>query len=212
MIRILIADDHALFRMGVVSFLNDLEEFEIIGEAENGEQVIQLARELKPEIILMDISMPVVSGLDATKVIKSENPDIKIIILTVSSDDQDLFDAIRYGASGYLQKNVVTDQLCEALIQISNGEAVIPQAFIGKILQEFSRNVTPADKQPETLSPRELEVLGYVAKGMSNKEIAKELFLSENTVKIHLRNILDKLHLNNRVQATAYAIRKGLAK
>jgi len=211
-IRILIADDHSLIRMGLVSFLADRKEFEIIAQAEDGERAIALARQLKPDIILMDINMPVVSGLEATKVIKSEDPAIKIIMLTVSSDDQDLFEAVRSGASGYLVKNVITEQLIEALIQVSNGEVVIPQVFMGRILQEFAKKEIPAGSHQEPLSPRELEVLTLVADGLSNKEIGEALSLSEYNVKIHLSNILAKLHLNNRVQAAAYAIRKGLAK
>ena len=210
-IHILIADDHSLIRLGITSLLADRQDMTIVAQAENGQQAIDLARSTKPDIILMDINMPVISGLEVTKMIKAEMPQIRIVMLTVSADDLDLFSAIRHGASGYLLKNVSSDQLCDAILQVYRGEVVIPQIFIGRIMQEFSKSDQTDTKDPEKLTSREVEVLTLVAKGASNKKIAETLNISEFTAKIHLSNIMSKLHLENRVQVAAYAIRKSLA-
>lgn len=211
-IQILIADDHSLIRMGLTSLLEDRRDMVVIAQAENGQKAIEITRSLKPDIVIMDILMPALSGLEATRIIKTEFPDIKILVLTVSADDEDLFVAIRNGASGYLLKNVSSYQLCDAILEVYRGEVVIPKKFVGRLVREFSCISANDKKEQETLTDREMEILVRVADGASNQEIADSLCISKYTVKIHMSNILAKLHLNNRVQAAVYAIRKGFAK
>ena len=211
--RILLVDDHILFRKGLAALLMVRKEFEILGECGDGLEAIKLARQVKPDIILMDLSMPCCSGLDATQAIKREMPQIKIVILTVSDDDLDLFTAIKNGAEGYLLKNMEPSQLFEMLAGLSRGEAAIPGTLAVKILQEFrnpDKKVDLLSDSREELTQREIDVLEQVVDGATNQEIAEALNITENTVKIHLRNILEKLHLRNRIQAAVYAVRKGL--
>ncbi|HEU4965191.1 MAG TPA: response regulator transcription factor [Bacilli bacterium] len=210
-IRILLVDDHELFRRGVRSILEEDEEFEVIGEAADGVQGLEKAHELMPDVILMDINMPRSNGLETTKRIKTELPYVKILILTVSDAEQNLYEAVKHGTQGYLLKNVDPLQLIDSVKKVAMGEAVIPGFLAVKILSEFAKgekkDPTPA---VDPLSQRELEVLRELSTGASNKEIAGKLFISENTVRNHIRNILDKLHLQNRVQAAAYAVREGI--
>lgn len=213
--RILLVDDHALFREGIASLLMTYPQIEIVGQAENGVEAVQQARELLPDVILMDINMPQRSGLEATKIIKREMPAIDIVMLTVSDDDEDLFEAIKSGAKGYLLKDLESDQLFEMLRGIQSGEAPISGAMAAKILQEFKQPSPGGVSDPNTvdeLTPREVEVLEEVVEGSTNKEIAQALHITENTVKIHLRNILEKLQVHNRVQAAVRAVREGLIK
>ena len=212
-VRVLLADDHLLFRKGIASLLSEEPDFEIAGEASTGREALAKAREVVPDVILMDLSMPEMDGLEATRRIKEEMPAVRIVILTVSDDDQDLFAAVRSGAQGYLLKKIEPRALFSALRGAARGEASISHAMAGKILDEFARqaqSTTPAPPQKPMLTPREEEVLQFVTHGRSNKEIAAALDIAENTVKNHLKNILEKLHLENRVQAAAYALRKGL--
>lgn len=213
MISILLVDDHIIFRKGVAALLSDRDDMAILGEVGNGLEAIQAARELLPDVILMDINMPKCNGLEATRRIKRELPHIKIVMLTVADDDQNLFEAIKSGAQGYLLKNLEPNHLYNLLESISRDEAPLSGAIAAKILREFS-NPGPQSQQEskviETLTVREISILELVVDGLTNKEIASELFISENTVKIHLRNILNKLHLQNRIQAAVYAVRKGL--
>ena len=187
------------------------DEFEIF-TALNGKEAIQKANEIKPSLIFMDMAMPEMNGFEATRKIKAEFPDVDIVMLTVSDDDDNLFASIRAGASGYLLKNVKPEELFRRLRGISKGEAPISPLLASKILREFARldQSAPVPKAIDGLSGRETEVLGLVAKGMTNREIGEQLHIAENTVKNHLRNILDKLHLNNRAQAAAFAVRHGL--
>ena len=211
--RILLVDDHIIFRKGVAALLAYREDMTIVGEAGNGLDAIQAARELLPDVILMDINMPVCDGLDATQRIKRELPHIKIVMLTVADDDHNLFEAIKRGAQGYLLKNLEPDQLYELLESVSRDEAPLSGAIAAKILKEFTQPEPGSEPEAEVrddLTPREISILELVVGGLTNKEIASELFISENTVKIHLRNILEKLHLQNRIQAAVYAVRKGL--
>lgn len=197
-----------------MSALADHSDIEIVGEAADGLQAIAKARDLSPDIILMDIYMPGMNGLQATRQIKAEFPDIKIVVLTIGEEDQNLFEAIKSGAQGYLLKDVEPQQLVEMLRGVSRGEAPISRTAAAKILTEFSRQAREADagdRPSASLTAREKEVLGLVAGGATNKEIAAVLGTSPSTVKNHLQNILAKLHLQNRVQATAYAFREGLA-
>lgn len=207
--RILIVDDHAHAREGIREILEEFEDFLIIGEAKNGEEAIQLAEELMPDIILMDIQMPVMDGLEATKRIKLHFPSVKIVMTTVSDDITDLFDALKKGAQGYLLKNIQSEKWVEHLRAFALDEVPMSKEIAFQILKEFPQRKT-VTKEKIPLSTRELELLQLVAKGLSNKEISKTLFISENTVKSHLKNILSKLHLDNRVQLTSYAYQQGL--
>ena len=207
-IRVLIVDDHQLFRRGVSSLLAGREDIDVVGEASNGAEAIERARELMPDVVLMDIKMPTLDGLAATKQLKAEMPYVRIMMLTVSETDEDLFEAIKAGASGYLLKNVDPDHLVASVLQVQRGEVPIAPTMAAKILRELT---TPSETSIQALTSRERQVLELLASGMANKEIAFTLKISENTVKNHLRNILEKLHLQNRVQAALYAVRMGLA-
>lgn len=206
--KVLVVDDHLLSRKGIISILQGHSMFEIVGEATNGQEAIEKANELMPDLILMDIRMPDGNGLEATRRIKEEMPYVKIVILSVSDDVQDFFEAIKSGAQGYLLKNMEPDHWLEYIMSIVQGEAPISRPLASKILQEFS--LQKDDVSGNNLSERETELLHLVAEGLSNKEIGEELHISESTVKNHLRNILAKLHLKNRLQLIAYAYKNGL--
>jgi DNA-binding NarL/FixJ family response regulator len=213
-IKVLLVDDHALFRKGVASALALQREIEVVGEASNGQEALTKARELMPDVILMDISMPGMDGLEATRRIKAEVPHVKIIILTVAEEDKSLFEAIKSGAHGYLLKTIEPRPLFETLRGVFKGEAPISRVTASKILGEFARQgqrTGPEEASPVgRLSPRELEILELLTKGATNKEIAATLGISNHTVKNHLQNIMEKLHIQNRVQAVAYALQAGL--
>jgi DNA-binding NarL/FixJ family response regulator len=209
-IRVMVVDDHELFRQGVSSILSRIDDVEVVAEAENGRVAVQKAKEYRPDVVLMDINMPVCDGLRATRQIKAEHPDIRILILTVTDTEEMLFEAIKSGASGYVLKNATPALLIDSVKRVSAGEPVIPGNLAMRIITEFSRPAegkgTPVVDQ---LTEREVEVLRHLSTGASNREIAKALFISENTVRNHVRSILEKLHLANRVQAAAYAVREG---
>lgn len=209
--RLLIADDHALFRDGLRSLLNAAGH-EVIGEAKNGREAIALAHKLSPDLVLMDVSMPELDGLSATRQLTAELPEVKIVILTASESDAMLFDAIKAGAQGYLLKNLEADDFFDMLDRASRGEPALTPSFARKLLQEFARpEVAPVDEEGEALTPREREVLELMVEGVtSNRKLAKRLDLSENTVKFHVRNILDKLRLHDRAQLVGYAMRKKM--
>jgi DNA-binding NarL/FixJ family response regulator len=211
-IRLILVDDQLLFRKGLRALFDEEPEFEVVGEANDGRAGIELARATKPDAILMDINMPVCNGVEATRIIKSEQPEVKIVALTVSDDDQDLFEAIKAGAQGYLLKDLRPEDLFEMLRAVMRGETPISPAIAGKLLSELRKRPwhEPSEAAGWDLTARELEVLQLVAEGLGNAEIAGRLFIVEGTVKNHLHNILEKLHLENRVQAAAYAIREGL--
>jgi len=211
-IRMILVDDQLLFRRGLRALFEEEEGFEIVGEANNGREAIDLARETRPDAILMDINMPICNGVEATRIIKAEQPDVKVVALTVSDDDDDLFEAIKAGAQGYLLKDLRPEELFEMIRAVMRGETPISPAIAGKLLNEFRRRPwhEPSETAGWDLTARELEVLQLVAEGLGNAEIAARLFIVEGTVKNHLHNILEKLHLENRVQAAAYAIREGL--
>lgn len=206
--KVLVVDDHLLSRKGIVSILQGHDMFEVVGEATNGQDALGKAKELMPDLILMDIRMPDGNGLEATRLIKEEMPYVKIVILSVSDDVQDFFEAIKSGAQGYLLKNMEPDHWLDYIMSIVQGEAPISRPLANKILQEFS--LQKDDISGSNLSDRETEILHLVAEGLSNKEIGGELHISESTVKNHLRNILAKLHLKNRMQLIAYAYKNGL--
>jgi DNA-binding NarL/FixJ family response regulator len=211
-IRVLLADDHTLFRKGLASLLEKEPGFEVVAEAEDGAEAIRKAQAVKPDLVLMDIHMPGVNGLEATRRITTTLPATRVVILTVSEEDKHLFEAIKCGAHGYLSKKVEPEKLRELLVGVFRGEAPLSGATAARILKEFAAR---ASKHSETtpvddLTEREKEVLQLLAAGLTNKEIGSRLDIAENTVKNHLKSILGKLHLQNRVQAAALAIQQGL--
>ncbi len=208
--RILLADDHALFRDGVSSLLQSWGH-EVVGLAAGGDQAVELAVRLHPNLVLMDVRMPGVSGLEATRRITALDPDVAIVMLTVSEDEDDLFQAIKAGARGYLLKNLEASQLRSMIEGVGRGEAAISPATAARILAEFPRRPRQrSTDDPDRLTERELEVLQLVTSGQRNKEIATALGISENTAKFHLRNILEKLHAGSRTEVAARAVREGL--
>ena len=212
--RVLLADDHPLFRDGLATLLQ-ARGMEIVGEASNGLEALEHARLLKPDLILMDVNMPRMNGLEATRLIKTEMPETRIVILTVSDDDENLFEAIKSGAQGYLLKSMPSQTFFEMLSGVAVGEAPIARGLATKILGEFARHLqhdAAAAANKEDLTEREKEVLRLVAEGSTNRDIAVKLTITENTVKYHLKNILEKLHFKNRAQAVAYAMQTGLLK
>ncbi|MHB1160456.1 MAG: response regulator [Chloroflexota bacterium] len=212
MVRLLLVDDHVLFRRGLAALLAARRDIEVIGEAKDGYEAIDQALALRPEVVLMDIQMPLCDGVQATRVIREKLPAAKILILTVSDEDDHLFDAIKAGAHGYLLKNIQPEALTEAISGVVAGEAPISGAVAAKLLREFSTTLPlPFATTDSRLSQREQEILALVARGASNKEIATQLVVTEGTVKNHLHNILSKLHVRNRAEVAAYAVRRGLA-
>ena len=215
MIKVLVVDDHALFRRGITAVLANQENLEVVGEAKDGLEAIEKAEETAPDVILMDLNMPHCSGLEATQALQAKMPQVNIFVLTVSDNEADLFAAMKFGAKGYILKNTEPEELIQAIFHIAQGGVIISPLMAAKLLTEFKYLGAQVEREPaqETnadLSPREGEVLKLVAQGATNKEIADSLFISENTVKTHLRNIMEKLHLVNRSQAAAYAVKKGL--
>ena len=212
--RILIADDHALFRDGLRSLLQS-QGHEVVGEAGNGRQAVELAASLQPDLVLMDVSMPELDGVAATRALTDAHPDLKVVMLTASEHNETLFDAIKAGAQGYLLKNLEADEFFSLLDRASRGEPALTPALARKLLQELARPAAapavPAPAAPDALTEREREVLELMVEGVtSNRKLATRLNLSENTVKFHVRNILDKLRLHNRAQAVGYAMRHGM--
>ncbi len=210
-IRVLLVDDHTLFRSGIKSLLQRNDDFEVVGEAGDGLEGIKRVRSLKPDVALLDLHMPGVSGLEAVKVISEEMPEVNVLMLTVSEDAQDLMDALRAGASGYLLKNIDTDMLVEAIRKAAQGESVVSQQMTAKLIQGV-RNPPKAEGaaiERDRFSPRERDILASLALGESNKEIARKLDLAESTVKIHVQNIFKKLNMSSRVQVALYAVENG---
>ena len=213
--RVLLADDHALFRDGLRSLL-EARGVEVVGEAGNGREAVDQTPRLNPEVVLMDLHMPELDGLAATRLISAEQPDVKVVILTASEEDGHLFEAIKSGAQGYLFKNLAADELFQLLEGVARGEPALTPALARKLLGEFARlpaaALTPhAVEGLPALTEREREVLDLLVQGItSNRELAERLVISENTVKYHFRNILDKLHVQNRAQVVAFAVRHGM--
>jgi len=211
-LRVVVADDHDLYRRGMQVVIGLEDDIMIVGEARNGAEVVDLAIELAPDVVLMDVRMPVLDGIAACRKITAAVPATKILMLTMSDDEGDLFEALRAGASGYLLKDQPAEEVASALRAVHAGHSMIPPSLAAQLIAEFgrlSRRAQPATAGPH-LTDRELEVLRLVARGCANKEIAKELFISENTVKNHVRNILEKLQLHSRVEAAMYAMRRNL--
>ncbi len=214
-IKVLVVDDHTLFRRGLTSVLANQETLEVVGEAVDGLGAIEKAEEIAPDVILMDLNMPHCNGLEATQALQAKMPQINILVLTVSDNEADLFAAMKFGAKGYILKNTEPEELIHAIFHIAQGGVIVSPLMATKLLAEFKDQGTGTARDTireteATISPREGEVLQLVAQGATNKEIADALFISDNTVKTHLRNIMEKLHLANRSQAAAYAVKKGL--
>jgi len=213
-LKILIVDDHALFRRGIQMVLEQEEGIEVVGEATDGQEAVEKAEELMPDVVLMDVRMPKRSGIEATSAIKEAIPHAKILMLTVSDEEEDLYEAIKAGASGYLLKEISTEDVADAIRSVWTGQSRISPAMASKLLNEFQAMSKRAEERESVHTPRltdrEMEVLRLVAKGMNNRDIAKELFISENTVKNHVRNILEKLQLHSRMEAVVYAVREKL--
>lgn len=213
-IRVLIVDDHTLFRSGIKLLLQRDGGFEVVGEAGDGLEGVKRAKSLKPDIVLLDLHMPGISGREAVQLIVEEAPDTRVVMLTVSEDAEDLVDCLRAGATSYLLKNIETDYLTDAIQRAARGESVMSPQMTGKLVQEFRtqpKNGAPLPtEEHEKLSPREKEIITHLARGASNKEVARALGVAESTVKIHVQSILKKLNLSSRVQAAVYAVEHGL--
>ena len=209
--RVLIVDDHALVRSGIASLLT-ANDIEVVGEASSGLEAVEKTRSLRPDIVLMDIKMPGCNGIQATKLIKEEIPQAKIVMVTAFDDDEDLFEAMKNGAVGYVLKNVRAEEFMDLLSDVMRGEVVVSPWIASKIAEELFRNPQRLETKNTDgyLSTREKEVLGLVAGGATNKEIATSLCISHNTVKYHLHNIMEKLQVKNRAQMAVYGTKKGL--
>ncbi len=211
-IRVLLADDHTLFRKGIRTILEQTPDIEVVGEAANGQEAVAQARELVPDAILMDIKMPIINGIDASKATLQENPHIGIVLVTMFDDPESVFAGMRAGARGYVLKEAEPDELRRAIEAANRGEVILCPIMAKKVLDHFGRGsrVQAPGLPYEELTQRELQVLQLAADGMSNKEIAAELFITEKTAKNHIANIFSKLQVNDRTQAILYALRKGL--
>jgi NarL family two-component system response regulator LiaR len=208
-IRVLIADDHAVVRRGLRTFLELQEEIEVVGEAEDGEEAIAAVEELAPDVVLMDLVMPRVDGIEAIRQIRERRPATRVIALTSFLDDDKLFPAVRAGAAGYLLKDVQPQELVSAIRTVHGGESLLHPAAASRLMAQVASDGTPADPA-SLLTPREREVLVLLARGQPNKVIARELGVSEKTVKTHVSNLLGKLGVTDRTQAALFAVREGL--
>jgi len=215
-IRALIVDDHALFRRGLEMVLAEEDDIELVGEASDGAEAVEKAGEALPDVVLMDIRMPRSSGIEACRAMKEVAPSAKIVILTISDEEEDLFEAIRAGASGYLLKDIPLDEVAGVVRSVHGGQSLINPSMAAKLLTEFAALAKRGESEraeqvpAPKLTDREIEVLKLVARGMNNRDIAKELFISENTVKNHVRNILEKLQIHSRMEAVMIAVREKL--
>jgi len=213
-IRVLVADDHALFRRGLEMVLSQEPDIEFVGEAGDGFEAAEKAADLLPDVVLLDVRMPRCSGLEACQAIKDVAPSAKIIMLTMSDEEADLYEAIKAGANGYLLKEISIDDVASGIRAVAEGQSLISPSMASKLLTEFASMIKKGDERQQVPAPRltdrELQVLKLVARGMNNRDIAKELFISENTVKNHVRNILEKLQLHSRMEAVFYALREKL--
>lgn len=213
-IRVLIVDDHTLFRSGIKALLQRQEDFEVVGEAGDGLEGLKRAKSLQPDVVLLDLHMPGIGGREAVKLLAEEVPQCNVLLLTVSEDAEDLMETIRAGARGYLLKNIETDFLLNAIRSAARGESVVSPQMTGKLLMGVrmgaGKEITAQEGDKEKLSPREKDIIALLAKGVSNKEMAHKLNVAESTIKIHVQNILKKLHLTSRVQAAVYAVEHGL--
>jgi len=213
-IRVLVVDDQELFRRGLTMLLSVEDDIEVVGEATDGSAAATLAASTAPDVILMDVRMPKQTGIEACISMKDAAPEARIIMLTASDEEADLYEAVKNGASGYLLKDSSIDEVAQAVRVVADGQSLISPSMASKLLTEFATMIKKGDERQQLPAPRltdrELEVLKLVAKGLNNRDIAKELFISENTVKNHIRNILEKLQLHSRMEAVVYAVREKL--
>ena len=212
-IKILLADDQSLFREGLHILLSTQPDIEVVGEAINGEEALQLAAKFRPQIVLMDMRMPVLDGVEATRRLRETQPDCRVIVLTTFDDDELVFEGLRVGAVGYLLKAVSTPRLLEAIRAVARGESILEPSITAKVVAEFARMANQSSRPQALVSPlseREIEVLRLVAKGATNREIAATLFIAEGTVRNHLTTILGKLEVSDRTQAAVKAKELGL--
>ncbi|GAB3679161.1 response regulator transcription factor [Actinocorallia lasiicapitis] len=214
-IRVLIVDDHALFRRGLLMVLREEPDIQVVGEGGDGQEAVVKAAELLPDVVLMDVRMPRRSGIEACAAIKEAVPSTKIVMLTISDEEEDLFEALKAGASGYLLKEIAIDEVPQSVRAVHGGQSLISPSMASKLISEFTALAKKSEERQQQvpaprLTDREMEVLRLVARGLGNREIAKELFISENTVKNHIRNILEKLQLHSRMEAVVYAVREKL--
>ncbi|MGE0013308.1 MAG: response regulator [Azoarcus sp.] len=214
-IRVLLVDDHGLFRSGIRALLQEYPDFEIVGETADGMEGVKRAKQLRPDVVLLDLHMPGVSGSDALRLMLQDSDEVHVLMLTVSEDADDLFDTLRAGATGYLLKNIEAETLANAIRMAAHGEPVISQPMMSKLLaihHEHSTTPTADTAALDKLTPRERDILVCIAKGLSNKHIARDLNVAESTVKIHVQSILKKLNLNSRVQAAVFAVEHAVAR
>jgi two-component system NarL family response regulator len=211
-IHVLVVDDHALFRHGLVQVLSGARDLIVVGEARDGAEAVERSAELLPDVVLMDVRMPVCNGIEAARRIRTAQPGVRTLMLAESEDEDDLFAAIRAGAVGYLMKEVAIDEIADAIRAVAAGHALVSPSLTTKLLAEFNAMSRRLEEEHDSrhLTNRELEVLRLVARGMPNKDIAGELVISENTVRNHVRNILEKLQVRSRVEAAMYAVRERL--
>ena len=210
--RVLVVDDQELFRRGLTMVIGALDGIELVGEADNGKDAVDVAVRTDPDVVLLDVRMPARSGIETCAELKAVMPSVRIVMLTASDEETDLYDAIKSGASGYLLKDASIDEVAKAVRLVAEGQSLISPAMAVKLLDEFKQLASSgaATVTAPRLTDRELEVLRLVARGSSNREIARDLFISENTVKNHVRNILEKLQLHSRMEAVMYAVREKL--
>jgi DNA-binding NarL/FixJ family response regulator len=211
-VRVLVVDDHELFRRGIIMLLGEDPDIEVVGEAADGIGATDLAVSTAPDVVLLDVRMPRRTGVEACRAIKEAVPTTKIIMLTVSDEEADLYESVKNGAAGYLLKDSSIEEVAQAIRVVNEGQSLISPSMAVKLIDEFKQMSKPDREQGPALrlTERELEVLRMVAKGLNNREVAKELFISENTVKNHVRNILEKLQLHSRMEAVMYAMREKL--
>jgi DNA-binding NarL/FixJ family response regulator len=206
--RLVVVDDHALFRRGLIGLLSDMPDFEVVGEAGNGREALEVIEQTQPDIVLLDVNMPVMDGIATVEALRSRRTPLHILMLTISQSEEDLFAAIKAGADGYLLKNTEPEELHRTLMHIARGERVLSPEVTGPVLRAFTR--LSSQEQPPLLSDRELEVLNCLATGQTTQQISTHLYISENTVKTHIRHILEKLEASNRTEAVSKAMQMGL--
>ena len=211
-VRVLVVDDHALFRHGLLQVLGTEPDLEVVGEARDGIEAIEQAAALLPDVVLMDVKMPTLNGIEAARRIRAAQPSVRVLMLTESEDEEDLYAAVRAGATGYLLKEVGIDEIAGAIRAVAAGQALVSPGMTTKLLSEFNALSRRLEEEHDgrRLTDRELEVLRLIARGMSNKDIGADLVIAENTVRNHVRNILEKLQVRSRVEAAMYAVREKL--